>query len=324
MNVLNKMLLEYYKIDKEQINFEVKKMFGHDSSWAIWGSGTSAKDVKNKTRIDNEYELINPGVIVVGMNQSIKVKDYGIFHTEQCSTKLKNVFDGPLKRYYGAFITDLLNMISPNGEIIVEPKSGELKKYLNTTKGQINLKIAKEEFNKKYNLMKIYNMGQKPFIIALGPLVKGMLQQWDYRVNLTIDHPAARFPQNTYNARASVEIKRRIDNNSNIEKENIVIGNYNAKRQGNNIQKNWKEKNIDDLLNKISLSISKANDEQHKIQAERDHGFIVMNRLYLKNFIAGKQKLDRNIIRKVMEIKNLYESKIVENLNTIIDNILLE
>ncbi len=49
-----------------------------------------------------------------------------------------------------------------------------------------------------------------------------------------------------------------------------------------------------------------------------------MNRLYLKNFIAGKQKLDRNIIRKVMEIKNLYESKIVENLNTIIDNILLE
>lgn len=217
--------------------------------------GSKIKDPNAVETIMDNVDKINPNYIVVGMNQSEPVGTCGIFHKEKCSDTLKKLFDGTLSKYYGAFLTDLLNITNENSFLMeYEPDSQKLKDYLSTSEGQKLLKRSISLFEEKFNFIKKYSDGE-PKIIALGDLVNKIIKN---EVNKPVEyhsvHPAAT------NSIESLQRKNRIKNLEDTKKDRKIAG-YESRRRRTlyNLGPEVKEKiknQIDKYIKKMRVQIN--------------------------------------------------------------------
>lgn len=178
--------------DAEAIYGLMSDFDGDDNtgSWAIW----NPKNIKNKDDLEfvaRNKHLINPAYMFLGMNQSIEVKKDGIFHTEACSdTFAKAVMNGPLRPYYGGFITDLLNITGEDGKVFKEADSAKVAAYFKTDGGKKNLIEAKDLFHRKLKALQFLS-GTPVTIVAMGDMVYDFATNWlPGRKIIKIPHPA--------------------------------------------------------------------------------------------------------------------------------------
>lgn len=279
MKIFDKMLLEY--TDEalaslaskrfSQLEQSVSSDLMASCSFAIWGDNT-----RDAEAVFDNMDLMRYDVMVVGMNQSTKVSDFGIFHQETCSSKLRNAFDGPLNRYYGAFVTDLLNIMDDDNNIVAEPDSEELKKYLKTRKGISNRLASKNRFQSIYNTITTIN-GKKPMVIALGDIVTDSLSKFNIQADITIAHPASRRYSKMDVYIADTDQKVKIFNKEWDFTENPILTDNKFRGRIGYI----KEKNIKDILDNITIYIKHCEvkeryDELKKAYEDKSY-FIAFN-----------------------------------------------
>lgn len=142
----------------------IKENYGHYASWAIWAEkGNREKDtvgdlsIFDDKKLINTLPLLNPNVILVGLNISGRIKiPYGNFHSGDSigqDYKLRNVLkDTP---FWGGYITDIIKDFE-------EKISGKVASYLRQ-----NREFEKENIN--VFLKELEDIGaNNPIIIALG------------------------------------------------------------------------------------------------------------------------------------------------------------
>jgi len=175
-------------IDKDLFNF-IKKEYGLCSSWAIW----SEEDAKPKSNVGDLsifdphlnkdlYSLLNPNVILVGLNLSkgaIEIP-FSIFHSKSThANDYKIRFALKDSPFWGGYMTDIIKDYD-------EKMSREVMRYIKE-----NPKIEKENVNlfyKELEDLKTVN----PTIIAFGNDVFNILKRNlkdDYRI-LKVPHYA--------------------------------------------------------------------------------------------------------------------------------------
>jgi len=134
----------------------IKKKYGRMSSWAIWEKPNTEKLTSNIKKIGffnnptlELLSMLNPNIIIVGLNLSGKLKsDFINFHSNKNDGKLRYFQDTIFK---GCYMTDIIKNH-------VESKSK-------------NIKLTKEEEEKhiKFFEQELIDIGSdNPTIIALG------------------------------------------------------------------------------------------------------------------------------------------------------------
>ena len=131
------------------MNFkEIKRRYSKMSSWAIW----NPKDLKDLKIIEEDVDLLNPEIIMVGLNISAPLsKNWENFHGGRHDRKLMKLFN--YSQFRGAYMTDFIKGV-------VEPKSVLIQSHLEYPL----VKKYKEEFEKEMSLLNSSN----PLIILFG------------------------------------------------------------------------------------------------------------------------------------------------------------
>lgn len=287
MNLFEKIANELDKLPKpamsrEEAEFAYEYMdqfdtSDHTSSWAIWNPN-KAKDSKF---VKENKHLINTKYMLLGMNQSDVVPKNGIFHFEACSNALAQAFlKGPLKKFYGAYIMDLLNITGEDGKVFQESDSSKVIKFLKTTKGKNSLKRAKEIFKTRLKALTELNDGKKPTIIAMGDLVVKYVNLWapGHKI-ISIPHPAQYGGHQKYNATAALWMSDRDVDSLDPEHKDYF--------KNEDLIKNIKSINFIDLNKKIDFYINQMSNKKHN-----------------PNF-SGKKDYYEELMRKAKEEKEI-------------------
>lgn len=327
MKLFDKMLLEY--TDEAQASLASKRFSQLEQlvsgdlmascSFAIWGD-----DTRDASAVYDNMDLMRYDVIAVGMNQSTKVSDFGIFHQETCSSKLRNAFDGPLNRYYGGFVTDLLNIMDDDNNIVAEPNSEELVKYLKTKKGIANRLAAKKRFLSIYNAITTIN-GKAPTIIAMGDIVKDSLSKFNVQTDITIAHPASQYHSRMEVYLADTDQKVKMFNNEWDYVEAPILVNTRLKSRRGHIKK----ENIDDILDIVKIYMDHCESKgmtKGLIKSYDDQSYFLRFDLDNKDELDGDELIHffkTYDFYKNLPIKNGYiEGKIYESLESLLDKLL--
>lgn len=150
-------------IDKKSYD-ELKKSFGHVSSWAIWSlpAERAKSNTGNMSVFKDENALINilnPNYVFVGLNASEvenkNIEPWSCFHStspRQNDYKLRYALMNT--EYWGSYITDIIKEFPKTA-------SGEVAKYIK--KNPLVL-----EKNQKKFLDEISLLGKKPVLVAMG------------------------------------------------------------------------------------------------------------------------------------------------------------
>ena len=128
---------------------KIKEKYGNISSWAIWAEPL---DIRSKVGMedisffenpsDKTLDLLNPNIILVGLNISEKIlRTFGNFHPDKTTAQdYKTRFALHGSMFWGAYMTDIIKSYE-------EKISGNLMKYLTKNKEfeKENIKIFEKE-----------------------------------------------------------------------------------------------------------------------------------------------------------------------------------
>jgi hypothetical protein len=128
---------------------KIKEKYGDLSSWALW---TEPVDIRSKLSMEDilffknpshkTLELLNPNIILVGLNISEKInRTFGNFHPDKKSAqdyKIRFALQGTM--FWGSYMTDIIKSYE-------EKISGNLMKFLSKNKDfeRENVKLFEQE-----------------------------------------------------------------------------------------------------------------------------------------------------------------------------------
>jgi hypothetical protein len=321
---------------------KVSKENGNNTgSWAIW----NPDDIRDASYVSKNKHLCRPEFLVVGMNQSEPVPVDGIFHTEKASFNLAKVFmRGALKRYYGAYVTDLLNIYDMNTKkLIYEPDSEKVKEFFKDYDSNSEaIDYAKKMFLERFLALKEAN-GSSPLIIALGDNTFGFTKLWtkghSVRI-IQIYHPSKRgLTAKEYQAFAKQSLNMKLDKSDieaieRVEKKSKDAGKKRsvtrAVRKPEDIEMIKKHialyiNQIENRINTINNNISNPSsgpgvvrhnkkllvDVENTLNKARDEEafiFSINDKLitYYKNYTGDKKPLSIEEVEMFNNIRNKY------------------
>jgi len=128
---------------------KIKEKYGNISSWALWAEPA---DIRSKlgmedisffeTPSDNTLNLLNPNIVLVGLNISEKIlRTFGNFHPDKTTAQdYKTRFALKGSMFWGAYMTDIIKSYE-------EKISGNLMKYLSKNRDfeKENIQIFEKE-----------------------------------------------------------------------------------------------------------------------------------------------------------------------------------
>ena len=184
----------------------IRQNHGGYSSWAIWAkvtdkpkSNMSDMSVFDVSRNDSLFQLLNPKVMMIGLNISRSFEEpFKNFHdANPRANDFKIRFAFEETEYYGAYMTDVIKNFET-------ADSGDVKKYLKD-----NPKIVKENLGllrKEIADLK----SEKPVILAFGGMVHQILTEnletGEYKRLIKLTHYSHQIGKEEYRKKVQEEI----------------------------------------------------------------------------------------------------------------------